>query len=172
VDNAFKVAKHDCAQVDRFDEPARAVDLGDVSDAHLILQNDEKATQHVAYERLSAKTDRQPKNAGAGQDRRNVDTKLIENHQERDADDDHGQNVLQHGAERSCPLCTLQCRDSGAPGQFQLEMPRENAEASEKAVRQQGNQRDSETGAEKPRAQRRRRQAPARLPSDSPGRGQ
>ena len=52
--------------------PADAVDRRDVADAHLILQNQEEAADHVAHQRLRAEADREAENAGTGQERGDV----------------------------------------------------------------------------------------------------
>ena len=71
-----------------FDEPAGAVDRRDVTDADLILEEEEEAADDVADQRLRAEADRQAGDAGAGQHRGDVDLELLQNHQGRDADDE------------------------------------------------------------------------------------
>ena len=75
---AFLVAQHDRPQVDLFDQPALAVDDGDVADAHLILEDQEEAGDDVAHQRLRAEADRQADDAGAGQRRGDVDVELAQ----------------------------------------------------------------------------------------------
>ena len=81
VDRAFLVAQHDRAQVDFLDEPALAIDDRDVADAALVLEDQEEAGDDVAHDRLRAETDRQPRDAGARQRRRDVDAQLAQDHQ-------------------------------------------------------------------------------------------
>ena len=67
--------------------PATPLIVAEVSDADLILEDHEEAADDVAHQGLRAEADGQPGDAGAGQHRRDVDPKLLQDHQGRDADD-------------------------------------------------------------------------------------
>ena len=55
-----------------------AVEVDDVADAELVLDEDEHAGQEVAHERLRAEADRDAEDAGAGEQRAEVDPDLAE----------------------------------------------------------------------------------------------
>ena len=78
MDRALLVAQHDRAQVHLFDQPALAVDDGDVADAHLVLEDQEEAGDHVAHQRLRAEADRQADDPGAGEAGRDVEVELAQ----------------------------------------------------------------------------------------------
>ena len=55
--------------------------------AHLILEDQEEPRDHVAHQVLRAEADGQPGDAGAGEDRHDVDRQLAQQHQDRDEPD-------------------------------------------------------------------------------------
>ena len=78
VDNAFDRAQHDGTQVDLFNRAFHAVDDRRVADPHLVLGNHEHAGDDVLDQRLGAKAHREAEDAGAGEDRGNVDVDLAQ----------------------------------------------------------------------------------------------
>ena len=57
--------------------------IADVADAHLILEDQEEAGDHVLDERLRAEADGEADDAGAGEHRRDVHVQRAEHHQQR-----------------------------------------------------------------------------------------
>ena len=99
---ALDVAQDDRPQVDRLDDPFGPIDRRRVSDPHLVLENQEEPADDVAHERLGAEADRETGDPGAGQDAGVMSRpNSRQHHQQRDTDHQHGDRVLNHGAERA-----------------------------------------------------------------------
>ena len=107
VDDAALVAQHDGPEVDRLDQPARAVDLSHVPNAHLILENEEESADDVFYQCLRAEPDGESKDARAGQDRHDVDAKFLQDGEHRDRDNRHADQIIEHVDQCACPLAAL-----------------------------------------------------------------
>ena len=58
--------------------PPTPLIAADIADADLILEDQEESADHVAHERLRAEAHREPDDAGAGEERRDVDVELFE----------------------------------------------------------------------------------------------
>ena len=107
MDHPFQIAQHDRPQLDRFDEPADPIDLGDITDADLVLQNDEEAGDQVLDQGLGAEADGQAKDAGAGEDRHHIDVEFSQQHERGEHQHHRGERILHQAAERSRPLGAL-----------------------------------------------------------------
>ena len=117
------IAQPDRAHRDRLDHALMIfADIDDVADRDLILEQDEEAGDDVLDQRLAAKPDRQTDNAGAGEQRRDVDADMRQDDQ-RGQDDDHAQH--------SRPQKRQQCAYAGparrSPASIALEMPLDRA---------------------------------------------
>ena len=119
------VAQDDGAQVDLLDDPGDAVDPRQIADPHLILEDQEEAGDDVAHQVLRAEADRQPGNAGAGQDRQDVDQSSRSSIRIATKPTDDGDDAGQDAAERRgaalpfemaaaapCRRASLNCRCS------------------------------------------------------------
>ena len=91
VNGAFLVPEDGRPEVDGLDEPTLPVDDGDVADAHLILEDQEKTGDDVAHQRLRAEADGEPDDAGAGERRGGIHAQLAERRESGDDDDDDRQ---------------------------------------------------------------------------------
>ena len=121
MNRAFGVAQHDRPEVDGFDQPADAVDRRDVADPHLVFENQEETADHVAHQRLRAEADRQAENAGAGQERRDVQAEGVQHHQQRHAAERDGHDLVDDGSQRSGALGALERIERRAAIQLVLE---------------------------------------------------
>jgi hypothetical protein len=72
-----------CAQVDLFHQPALAVDDRHIADAYLIFRQQKEPSEEVAHEILRAESDRDARDAGAGQQRTDVKADLAQRHHDR-----------------------------------------------------------------------------------------
>ena len=143
--NAFLIAKLDRAQVDLLDQAARAIDRGDVADAHLILEDQEEPADDVAHHRLGAEADRQSGDARSGQHRCDVDPQLVKNHQHCDRDDGDGRDLAEKGAQRAGALRPLERVETGAGGQLVLESLHHEVCRADQRVGENHDQRDLQT---------------------------
>ena len=81
---AVDVAQAGRAQADGLDDAGRLADVDDVADAVLVLDEHEDAGDEVLHEALRAEADGDADDAGAGDERAEVDAELAE---DRDAGD-------------------------------------------------------------------------------------
>ena len=75
-DGAVEVAQPRDPQADRLDGAARLAEVDDVADAVLVLEDHEDAGQEVLDQALGAEAEREADDAGAGDDRGDVDAEL------------------------------------------------------------------------------------------------
>jgi hypothetical protein len=80
----------------------------------LIFEDEEEARDHVAHQVLRAEANRQPRNAGASQDRQQVDGQLTEHHQDPDEPRRHAHDIRENPPER---------RRSSLPFEIGLRVP-------------------------------------------------
>ena len=78
------VAERGDAQTDRLDGADRLADVDHVTDPVLVLEQHEEPGDEVLDQVLRAEADRQSGDAGAGQQRAEVDAELAEHEHERD----------------------------------------------------------------------------------------
>ena len=120
---AFAVADDDRAEVDLLDRAGDVVDPRQIADPHLILENQKETGDDVAHEILRAEADRQARDAGAGQDRQDVERQLAQQHQDGDEADRRRDQARQDAAQRrraplpleiggACRRDSLNCRCS------------------------------------------------------------
>ena len=154
MNRPFLVPEHDRPQVHFLDEPALAVDDRDIADAALILEDEEESGDDVAHDRLCAEADGEPRDAGAGERGRDVDTQLAQDHQPGDGDDEHRQRLLQQAAERLRALGALDDVEARAAAHLPLEAPRRRGTGADDEVRRDRDDHDPQPGAEQPAEQR------------------
>jgi hypothetical protein len=100
-DGAVDAAQPRGAQADGLDGAGRGgVEVDDVADAELVLDEDEDARQEVLDQRLGAEAQRDADDAGAGQQGRQVDAELAEDHQPGDDEDDEARDAGENAAQR------------------------------------------------------------------------
>jgi hypothetical protein len=85
-------------------------EVDDVADAELVLDQDEHARQEVAHQRLGAEADRHAEDAGARQQRGEVEADLAEAHEQRDEPDHERHDAAQHAREGVDPLLRAHAR--------------------------------------------------------------
>ena len=140
VHRAFVIAQHDGAEVDCLDQPAGAVDPGDVADADVVVEDQEEAGDEVLDQRLRAEADGQADDAGAGQHRHDVDVQLAQD----------GQSRRRRGRATSARSCTsrpsvrarLTCSTRSGPPPLSTCASSRAVDAATIAYQQVGEQRD------------------------------
>jgi hypothetical protein len=153
MDDAFHIAKHDGAEVDLLDQPADAVHRGHVSYSHLILYDQKEAGDYVPHEGLRTESDRQAENAGAGQDRRDVDIELAKDDEHGTRPDQARQGTSDKAGDSLCALAAFQRVEPGADVDVLLR-PRDHRgdqADDDEGEEEQGD--DTKTGARRPAAE-------------------
>ena len=95
----FDVAQPGRAQADGFDDACGLAEVDDVADAVLVLDEHEDARQEVLHEALRPEADGDADDAGAGDDRTEVDAELAEDRDRRRCVDDRGAEAAQDRAD-------------------------------------------------------------------------
>jgi hypothetical protein len=89
VQRPGRVADVDEAERDVLHRSLERTDAHDVAEGELVLELEEEPGHEVAHETLRAERDGEPHDAGAGEQRTDVEAELPEHEQHRD-DDEHG----------------------------------------------------------------------------------
>src|SRR5262245_17290248 len=119
---AFDVPKHDGAQVDLFDAAGDAVDASQITDADLVLEDQKEARDDVAHQILRPEADGQAGDAGAGQDRHDVDGQLAHHHQDPDEHDRDRDQAGEDAAERRGTPLPFEIGRRVAPRELELQV--------------------------------------------------
>ena len=93
--------------------PVAAREVDDVADPELVLDQDERAGEEVAHERLGAEADRHAEHAGAGQQRREIDPQLAAGGERGDQEDREREDAAQDARKRVDALLGAQARLAG-----------------------------------------------------------
>ncbi len=92
---AVDIAQPGHAQADRLDDAGGLAEVDDVTDAVLVLEDHEDAGEEVLDEVLGAEAEGDADDAGAGDDRCDVDAQLGQHHDDDDRQDQAGRDALE-----------------------------------------------------------------------------
>ena len=98
----------------RSTDPDRLAEVDDVADAVLVLDQHEQAGDAVLDEVLGAEAERDAGDAGAGDQRGEVDAELADHEQHGDHPDEHGDRRRDHGGDRRRPRLLAGVVDRGS----------------------------------------------------------
>ena len=93
---AVEIAQTHVAQRHFLDQAALAGDLDDVALPHLVVEQQEEAVEVVLDQALRAEADRDARDAGGGEDRRDRDADLAQHQHARDEHDHDRRGVAEH----------------------------------------------------------------------------
>ena len=115
-DDAVDAAQPGGPQADPLDHAADlAFDVDDVADPELVFDQDEHPGEEVLDQRLRAEAERDADHAGAGEQRRQADPDLAEDHEGGDQPDHEGDEAAQDAGQRLDPLFGAQAGFFGLP---------------------------------------------------------
>src|SRR5262245_38748131 len=107
MDGTANVAQDNRSQVDLLDESIGTVDHRIVSDTHLVFENEAEAAEEVFDQPLRAEAECDAGDAGAGQQRSDVDAEFVENRHDGQPDDHDGGDVVEDETDRASALGAL-----------------------------------------------------------------
>jgi hypothetical protein len=104
MDIAGEIPEHDRFQADFFHEPAFARNLDDIAHPDLIFQENEEPADHVLYQTLGSKTDRQSDDPDGGEKKPDFHSEFLQDHHGGHDEEGDNQNIPHNGTEGLGPL--------------------------------------------------------------------
>ena len=150
MNRSLGVAEDDRSQIDRFDGSGGSVDGGDITDSYLVFEDEEEAADDVADQRLRTKPYGKAGNAGAGQDRGDIDADALEHHQRRGADHQRRRDLLNDGPQGAGALCTLERIQVGSDAEIVFEPAHQQRGRPYQCIGEDDDEDGAEPGGEAP----------------------